>query len=183
MDSLTNLVVAYALLTSPPQDPGYVPNLLTGVCVANVAVQLQVLDPKEVPYTFNQAGNTDTDLRMLQERWQKLRYAPRLEAAECLPDRAYVREQMSLNSIYQQQLRVRSGMLSEDLQAEIRPVIEDLERRWLLYDKISDATCPYYYISTRREALLSIVEMVGPADFYSRNFPPALPLNFFEEID
>ncbi len=178
MDMLNNLLLAYSLITSPQPPQGDL-NPLTAVSVAHVAVQLQIMDLRETSYMFARKDEFATDLAMLRERFEKLREAPLVEDSGRLPDREWARGQMALN----RRLYALIHNRFENRLFEAMPLLNDLERRYQLYDKIVDATAPYYYVGIRRQALLEILQTVGPEIYYGgKPYPSVIPLEIFEEV-
>jgi hypothetical protein len=147
-----------------------------------LAIQWQIMDPRETGCLLANAHDFDTDLRTLQERYRELRYAPPVSEARRLPSRAVVGELLASNRLYRQGLEARlelDRVHSEDIQAA-KAEAEQLYRIW---DAVEAARSEFYNINVRRQALQQLREMVGDTAFYTGQLPPHVPVWRFPTID
>src|SRR4051794_38076276 len=97
-------LLAVALLTAPADTPDAVsaPEMYTSVrpVVQAVAVQWEILDPREVKYILTRQEDFFADLNMLRRRYQELVDAPAL--CDCLrfPERAAISDMLAFNRSY-----------------------------------------------------------------------------------
>lgn len=176
-------LVAVALLTAPVDSPdprvesySVVPSLRT------VAVQLEILDPREVGYVLSRPEDFTFDLKLLRRRYHELRHAPPLADGVRFPDRAAVNDMLTFNRAYRQNLENRLAVdlvRAEELQAAVR----ESDKLYQVWDLVRDARCDYYYVTVRRQALSRLREMIGREAYYGSVLPPYVPLWRFQTID
>src|SRR5262245_26496150 len=65
-----------------------------------VAIEWQILDPRESRYTLMRTEDFRGDLDMLRGRYQELKDAPTLTDAERFPDRTTITELLTINRHY-----------------------------------------------------------------------------------
>src|SRR5947209_8095444 len=104
-------LVAFALLTTPsdalelPQarqlHPTVAPALRT------LALNLELLDPREVGYVLAEPDDFANDLKLLQGRYRDLRAAPPLAECKRFPDRELVGDLLAFNRLYRDGLTNR----------------------------------------------------------------------------
>ncbi len=101
-------VMALALITSPVDTP-----IPSGVAqrfeklrpvLQGVAVQWEILDPREVRYILARPEDFVSDLNLVRRRYQTLADAPALSDCQRFPDRDAVNELLSFNRAYRQHL-------------------------------------------------------------------------------
>jgi hypothetical protein len=146
-----------------------------------VAVELEILDPREVRYILARADDFVADLKLLRHRYQDLATAPMADDALRFPDRATVNGLLAFNRRYRQLIDVRKPL--ELVHGwELRLALQETDRLYQVWDKVRDARCPYYYVTVRRQALKRLREMIGEESYYSGNLPPCVPLWCFREV-
>jgi len=179
-------VLAAALLTAPPDtlDPRDAARLhqVLGPALQGLAVDCEILDPRENRYVLAQPQDFAADLKLLNGRYRELLAAPRLEECARLPERALVNEMMAFNRAYRNDLVTRLALdtIHED---ELRAALTETDHLYRIWDAIRDARCDYYYITVRRQALLQLREMIGAEAYYSGNLPPHVPVWRFPVLD
>lgn len=179
-------LLAVVLLTAspdsadPPELSGMFPALR--LPLQALAVELEILDPREVRYLLTRPEDFAADLALLRRRYHELATAPALVDALRFPERATVNELLAFNRSYRQHMDVRQPLELVHWW-ELRAVVEETDRLYRVWDKVRDARCPYYYVTVRRQALKDLRELVGEAAYYSGNLPPCVPLWHFREAN
>jgi hypothetical protein len=178
-------VLALALLTLPSTaaEPAALEETLAALRLPlqTLAVQLEILDPREVRYILARPEDVVEDLNLLRRRYHDLATAPALADAFRFPERATVNELLAFNRSYRQHMDVRQPLELVHWW-ELRAVVEETDRLYHVWDKVRDARCPYYYVTVRRQALKRLRELVGEDSYYSGNLPPCVPLWCFREV-
>ena len=178
--------LAVVLLAAPPDtaDPpeALQPFLTVRPTAQSLAVDWEVLDPREVRYVLARAEDFPADLKMLRNRYQNLADAPPLSEAARFPDRAMVNELLTFNRTYRQYLTVRQpvDLVHGD---ELRIALNETDHLYQVWDSVRDARCNYYYVTVRRHALKKLRETIGPEDYYAGRLPPHVPVWRFQRID
>src|SRR5271165_3336385 len=92
-------MLAAALLTAPPDSLEFVDAATVHRALAPalkaLAVNWEILDPRENRYVLAQAEEFPADLKLLQGRYQELVNAPRLEECVRFPERNLINELMA----------------------------------------------------------------------------------------
>jgi hypothetical protein len=176
--SAVQLVLAVALLTAPPDAPtsGEDTELLNNVCpaVQQLALQLEILDPREVKYILNRPEDYASDLKLLRARYHDLASAPLANDAYRFPDRNSVNELLTFNRAFRQNLDARQAVETVR-QWELREALQETDRLYKIWDALRDARCGYYYVTVRRQALKQLREMIGDQAYYAGVMPPYVP--------
>ena len=179
-------LLALALLTSPPASPeptglqGMLPGLR--LSLQTLAVELEILDPREVRYILARPEDFAADLNLLRRRYRELATAPALADALRFPDRATVNELLAFNRSYRQHIDLRQSLELVHWW-ELRVTVEETDRLYRVWDKVRDARCPYYYVTVRRQALKALRDLIGRDCYYTGNLPPCVPLWHFREAN
>jgi len=179
-------VLAVALLTAPP-DALEAP-LPAEVCarvsptLQSLAIQWEILDPREVRYVLTRPEDFGSDLKLLRRRYQELAVAPPLCDCQRFPDRATISDLLAFNRAYRQHLDSR---LSVELVRwwEVREAVQEADRLYQIWDTVRDARCDYYYVTVRRQALKRLRDTIGEEAYYSGHLPPHVPVWRFQRID
>src|SRR5438552_271105 len=103
-------LLAVALLTVPPEaapSAGATLDPLLRLTVQGLAVQWEILDPREVRYILARPEDLSGDLNLLRRRYQDLVNAPVLNDCLRFPDRATVNDLLGFNRAYRQHVDVR----------------------------------------------------------------------------
>jgi hypothetical protein len=179
-------VLAAALLTAPPDspdlaDPASVYQAL-GPAFQAVAVEWEILDPRETRYILAQSQDFQADLKLLRGRVRDLVNAPRLEECLRFPERSLVNELMAFNRAYHNDLTAR--LLLDTVHAdELRAALTETDQLYRAWDAVRDARCDYYYIMVRRQALQQLRDMIGAHAYYCGQLPPPVPVWRFPVLD
>jgi hypothetical protein len=179
-------VLAAALLTAPPDSPDLADAAAVHRALAPalqaVAVDWEILDPRELKYVLTQDKDFATDLKLLRGRCRDLANAPRLEECTRFPERSLVNELMAFNRAYHNDLTAR--LLLDTVHAdELRAALAETDQLYRAWDAVRDARCDYYYITVRRNALQQLREMIGAQAYYSGQLPPYVPVWRFPVLD
>ena len=178
--------LAVALLASPPDSaemlacPQVFP--LVKPTLQRLAIQWEILDPREVRYVLTRPEDFASDLKLLQRRYQDLNTAPPLQDCMRFPDRALVSDLLAFNRAYRQHL---DSQQSVELVRwwELREAIQETDRLYQVWDTVRDARCEYYYVTVRRQALKRLRDTIGPESYYTGRLPPHVPTWRFQQID
>lgn len=183
---LNSYVAAFALLTAPPEGPGLpagweAPEGLRQMVQA-LALEQEILDPREARYILVRPEEFQADLNLLRRRFQELAGAPPLSDSWRFPDRSTINEFLAFNRAYRQHVDVRQP-LEPAHWWRYQEVLQDTDQLYQVWDTVRDARCEYYYIAVRRQALKKLREMLGDDAYYRGELPPYVPLWRFREID
>ncbi len=179
-------VMAAALLSSPdecgrhsPAPPVYE---AIGPALQQLAIRLEIMDPREKRYVIARPEDFQADLKLLRRRYHRLVDAPHL--TECLrfPDRGTVNDLLAFNRAYRQYLTARQPV---DLvhAEELREALNETDQLYQVWDAARDARCNYYYVTVRRQALQQLRALIGATAFYGGVLPPHVPVWRIPEID
>lgn len=179
-------LLAVALLTSPTEahlNPGSLQHLAsTRQSVQTLAIEWEVLDPREVKFVLSRCEDFEGDVKLLHRRWHDLAGAPTLADSMRFPDRAMVNDLLSFNRGYRQLIDQRQT-LDPALWWELQEILGEVDRLYQVYDLVRDARCEYYYVTVRRQALKKLREQLGVPAYNDGALPPHVPLWRFVRID
>jgi hypothetical protein len=179
-------LLAVALLTGPSDitEATVCPDTFASVSptLQSLAIQWEILDPREVRYVLTRPEDFVSDLKLLRRRYQELADAPPLTDSYRFPDRASVSELLAFNRSYRQQLDSRQSV---ELVRwwELREAVQEVDRLYAIWDTVRDARCDYYYVTVRRQALKRLKDTLGQEAYYRGDLPPHIPLWRFQRID
>jgi hypothetical protein len=182
-------VLAVTLLTTPPEAMDFVedasnPEMYTAVrtTLQAVAIEWEILDPREVRYILTRSEDFASDLKLLRRRYQDLKDAPPLNDCNRFPDRSTISDLLAFNRAYRQHLDSRQSV---DLVHgwEVRDALQEADSLYRVWDTARDARCDYYYVTVRRQALKRLREMVGAEAYYTSTLPPHVPVWRFQRTD
>src|ERR1700704_568516 len=100
-------VLALGLLTAPA-DTADTPSVASPACdrlrpvLQTLAVQMEILDPREVRYILARAEDFQSDLNLLRRRYRDLIDAPPVADSLRFPEREAINEMLSFNRAYRQ---------------------------------------------------------------------------------
>ena len=186
--SLAELILAISLLngTSPAelQDAAFLKASFPTLrfAVIQVALENEILDPRETRYVLARAEDFPGDLQMLQRRYQELADAPALADAFRFPDRTVVNELLVFNRAYRNYVEMRQPMEMAHW-GELRTAQREVDHLYQVWDTVRDARCEYYYITVRRQALKRLRDMIGEDSYYKAELPPHVPVWRFQSLD
>jgi len=182
---LTQTMLAFALLTAPPEkmETAELSESYAALqpSLQQLAVQWQILDPREVRYVLTRPEEFQADLNLLRRR-QELADAPPVQDSLRFPDRATVNEFLSFNRSYRQHIDVRQP-LELGHWWTYQEALQETDQLYQIWDTVRDARCEYYYVTVRRQALKKLREMLGEEAYYNGQLPPYVPLWRFQEVD
>ena len=179
-------LLAAALLTSPPEaasvslTPGLYATLRPAL--QGLAVQWEILDPREVRYILARAEDFTADLNLLRRRYQDLADAPPVADCQRFPERTTINDLLAFNRAYRQHLDVRQPVELAHWW-EVRAALQETDQLYQVWDTVRDARCEYYYVTVRRQALKRLRDTIGENAYYSGVLPPFVPLWRFQPID
>lgn len=146
------------------------------------ALQLQIIDPYEVPYFFMDWSDFRADLIQLRGRYHDLRTAPLIEEALRFPDSKTLADWLYFNRSYRRELETRQ--LFDQLHwGDYQTVLEETDRLHAIWDWVRVARNDDGYIPLRRRALERLRELLGPEDYYNGRLPPIVPTWRFHMIN
>ena len=181
-----DLLLAAMLLTIPPgtpagcPDPAEWPHLRDAI--HRVAVEQELLDPREARYVLTKPEDFCTDLNMLRRRRAELADAPPVGDALRFPDKSEVNELLRFNQCYAKHVKARIAAES-DRAAALSVVLGETKRLHDVWDAVRDARSDYYYITERRKALKKLRCLVGAEAYAVGELPPNVPTWRFEELN
>jgi hypothetical protein len=181
-----DLLLAVVLLTAPPDtlpaphDPALCTSLREPLRA--LAIQWEILDPREAPFMLARPEEFPDDLNMLRRRYQELADAPSVHDALRFPTRAVVTDYLDFNRSYRRYLDMRQPV-DRARWWEYQTALEETEQLYHIWDTVRDARCECYYVHIRRRALKSLRSMIGDEDYYAGKLPPYVPLWRFQEIE
>lgn len=146
-----------------------------------LAIDWEIMDPREENYIFANFIEFDADLTIIRRRYEELKFAPKLQQIDSLPDRSVVNELLSFNREFTKQLECRLQLYPFQ-QYMIQEAIDQNNRLYLFWDNIRDAKSDFYYVAFRRKSAMNAINIIGPQAYYSRDFPPVVPTWLFREI-
>lgn len=179
-------LLAAALLTQPAESPGPSPHpewyAVLKEPLQTLAVEWEILDPREVRYVLARAEDFSSDLNLLRRRYQELGEAPPVDDSRRFPERTAVNELLTVNRAFRQHIDARQpGEPSRWW--ELRSALQETDTLYQVWDTVRDARCEYYYVTVRRQALQRLRELLGPDNYYAGALPPHVPMWRFQEID
>lgn len=178
MASLDCLVAA-VLLTSAPEVPASSEALAwAATCRAPLlalALDAQVIDPRERFHFLNDSQDTARDVKALQSRFQDFAFAPLAEEALRFPDRKTTEDFLAFNRDYQKHLMARLEIDSVN-GVHLRLAMQETDQLHKVWCAVLDARRGYHDITVRRQALQLLRELIGDEAFYSGRLPPYVPV-------
>ena len=169
----SNYILAVVLLSNPPgaADPPNLGALHAQLArpIQTLAVQWQILDPREVKDILSRPDDFLSDLALVRRRYHDLNNAPAVEDSQRFPDRALVNDLLAFNRAYRQYIDVRQPIELVHWW-ELRVTLQETERLYQIWDRVREANCDYYYVGVRREALKKLSEG-GRRGYYSAATP------------
>jgi hypothetical protein len=179
-------ILALSLLTTPPEVKESATELqaLVGLrpAIQTLAVQWEILDPREVRYILARPDDFASDLTLLRRRLREFIDAPAMNDCLRFPDRDLVNELLSFNRAYRQHISARQPV-ELGRWWEYRATLQETEHLYQVWDTVRDARCDYYYVTVRRQALKKLRELLGEEAYYAGRLPPHVPLWRFQQGD
>jgi hypothetical protein len=175
--------VAYLLLTASFE--GDVPQTLAPseslrIALQTVAIELEIMDPREARWVLTRPEDFQADVRMLRRRYQELADAPLVVDAWRFPDRDTVNQCLAFNRAYRQNVEAQWAPARE---WETGEALGEVDRLYRIWDSVRDAQGDYYYITARRAALKSLRDTIGAEAYARGDLPCHVPLHRFRVVD
>jgi hypothetical protein len=179
-------LVAVSLLLQPADTPESAPAPemfnVARLALQTLAVEWEILDPREVRYVLARAEDFTSDLNLLRRRYAELDDAPHSQDCTRFPDRNTVNEFLAFNRAYRQHIDIRQP--GEPARWwELRSALQETDHLYQIWDTVRDARCEYYYVTVRRQALKRLREMLGEEAYYSGQLPPYVPMWRFQSVN
>jgi hypothetical protein len=180
-----DLILAAILLTTPPGTPEPCPPAARFPAlrdaVHHLAVEWEILDPRETRYVLARPEDFCVDLNMLRRRYRELSDAPRVSDSFRFPERPAVNELVRFNRAFRKHIDQRQ-QLETDRADTLRTVIHETDRLYAVWDAVRDARCEFYYITVRRQALKKLKDLLGEDSYAAGRLPPNVPTWRFNEL-
>ncbi len=178
-------LLAASLLMVPPDTQDGTPDILLFASVRLpiqvLAVEWQILDPREVRYVLVRQEDFSCDMNLLRRRYQELKDVPFVEDSARFPERTTVNEYLAFNRGYRQQLDIRQPGEPSRWWA-LREAIQETDYLYEVWDTVRDSETIYYYVTVRRQSLKKLRDMLGEAAYYSADLPPFVPTDRFTPV-
>jgi hypothetical protein len=178
-------VLAVALLTAPAGPPEG-DSLPEHACLIrpmqSLALQWEILDPRETRCVLAGPGAFEADLRLVQRRHRELADAPPLIDSKRFPVREVACDLLTFNRAYH-----THATLVRDSEGKARPelaaAVAETEQLYHVWDLVRDAGSDCYYVTFRRQALAALREAIGRSDYARGVLPPHVPVWRFDRRD
>ena len=171
-------LVAAMLLTIPPGNPCATPSAADwpGLrdAVVRVAVEREILDPREARSYFVRPEDFCGDVNMLRRRYRELEGAPMLADAQRLPPEAVAAELVRFNRAYSKHIEARCRH-ETDRAAALQVVLEETKQLWHVWDAVRDSRRDCFYVTARRQSLRKLRDLVGEEAYRAGELPPHVP--------
>ena len=175
-------VLAAVLLTSPIESTELVPHLeLVQPTFLQLAIDAEVLDPREEQYLECLSNDLAGDWRVLRKRFDHLLNAPSLFECDRFPDRKRIEDLLCFNRDYRKDLH-SSLQLDPRYADEVRTAIAEVDQRYYVWTTLRDARTPFYYVTVRRQAMMHLRDLLGAEAFYRSELPAPVPLDHFPRM-
>jgi hypothetical protein len=137
-----------------------VPDACTRSALRELAIEWQIIDPREGCYIMAREEDSCYDLVLLHRRYEDMKDCPRIEEAIIFPPRETLNGLCSFNRAYRSWIELQMQI---DLvhQWELRQILVWCDDTYQTLDLIRDACTDYYYVTVRRMALRKLVEKHG----------------------
>lgn len=179
-------VLAASMLMLPPDLEEHAPNPnlfpVVRLPMQVLAVEWQILDPREVRYVLARREDFTSDLNLLRRRRAELADAPMAEDVARFPDRTVINEFLALNRAYRQHLDIRQPGDPARWWL-LREAIQETDYLYEVWDTVRDFSSAYYYVTVRRQAAKKLRCMIGEKAYYSADLPPYVPLWRFSKVN
>jgi len=176
--SPSDLFFAVTLLSAPVGTPEQVPHperwAVVQTAVQKIAIDWEILDPRETRYVLAQPEDYQIDLDFLRRRRAELADAPKLTDADRLPERRLLNDFIQFNRAYRKTLENR--LIWEADRADIiGEVLRETDRLHTMWDAMRESKCDYHYVTYRRLALKKLKDGLGAEVYASGELPPYVP--------
>ena len=179
-------VLAVAVLVAGPRCGSPAQAMPEHLCLAptlsNLALSWELIDPREEGLLFARRSDFSCDVQLVQRRYTDLSDAPPVCDALRLPNKDTAGELLAFNRAYYATLKQRRDLLGENFGAVV-PAMAETDQLYRIWDLVRDAGSECYYVSVRRQALLTLRQAIGAADFAVAKLPPHVPIWRFAQRD
>ena len=170
-----DLVMAFALITSPV-DENQTENYKVGHLVFNnvhlLAIKLELIS-EDVPMPFN--------LSELQELYQQYKTCPYISDCLFFPDLKTALHQLKLaNDYFDYLVEMNNFCWDKDM---LQTMKDEVKRRINIYEYLVEAQDRRWDITSRRNSLNILRDILGRKDYYSIRIPTPIPLEFLPWAD
>jgi hypothetical protein len=176
--SPSDLFLATVLLSAPVGAPEPAPPAerweAVQAAVHQVAVQWELLDPRETRYVLTRAEDFQADLDFLRQRRADLEDAPKLADAARLPDKRLMADALQFNRAFRKNLDARI-VWEADRAASLAEVVRETDRLYRMWDAIREAGSDCHYVTYRRLALKKLRDGIGADAYHAGEMPPCVP--------
>jgi hypothetical protein len=150
--------------------------------VQSLALNWEILDPREASCVLTGPGAFEADLRLVQRRFRELVDAPPLADSKRFPERELVSELLTFNRAYHRHVTLRRDGEGK-AHPQLADAVAEADRLYHVWDLVRDAGSDCYYVTYRRQALAALREAIGRGDYYRGVLPPHVPVWRFERRD
>lgn len=150
------------------------PNLQ--LALVSVALDWEILDPREVPYVLRQPETLAVDLHMLRQRYRELADAPFVNDAWLFPRGCVVQEAITFNRACARWFDEHYAHLP-NLPADKLAYRRELDQCYRIWDTVREVQCEYYMVSVRRQCLKQLRDYLGPEAYREGRLPPPVPFH------
>jgi hypothetical protein len=141
--------------------------------VQQIALSLELLDPREARYVLSRHGDFDVDVLLVRRRAAELRDAPPVADAWRFPPPEMTCRHLSHNRTFHRNLSLRRDALGA--QPGFDEALAEAERLYKIHDAVRDACSEFYYVSVRRQALAQVRQLIGEDAYHKGQLPPPTP--------
>lgn len=174
----TEFAIAYFLLTTPPgalePAPDAVRWPIVQSAVQQLAIDWELLDPRETRYILAKPDEFGVDINLLRRRFQELKDVPLLADSQRLPDRNTANELIHFNRAFRKTLESRRA-IETDRSDEWLEIIGETDKLYQVWDAVRDARCEFYYVTVRRQAMRKLKDQLGDDAWEKAILPPGVP--------
>ena len=150
--------------------------------IQSVAIEWELLDSRETRYVLSRPEDFSGDVKLIRRRFGELHDAPPSQDCMRFPDRNLINDLLKFNREYRQYLEARQA--TEAMYWwQLRETIVECDRIHQVWDTVREASCDYYYVTVRRQALKKLRETLGDQAYYSGVLPPHVPVWRFARIN
>ncbi len=176
--SPSDLFLASMLLAAPVGTPEQTPPAerwsVMQAALQEIAIDLEILDPRESRYVLAKPEDFQEDIDFLRKRRVELADAPKVADAMRLPERRLMDDYIQFNRAYKKHLETRL-IWEADRADMINEVVRETERLYKLWDATREAKCDFHYVTYRRLALKKLKDGMGTEAYTAGALPPYVP--------
>jgi hypothetical protein len=148
----------------------------------SVAIRWELMDPREVQFLLNRRDDFGIDLEIIRKRHRDLKGAPLIAEGEWLPSRELALQAKGFNYQFSENVQKRQQWETDRVDL-YNAVLNETKHLYRVWDAVTDARCESFYITTRRNALRNLRNLIGPEAFAANKLPPYVPTWRYREID